>query len=627
MKKFFKNVLSIFLVFTMVCGSVTVYGAEADSRTEVFLTGDLEFEGDEVLDISDEEVYSSDSYEGQLSPYWSQFATDYYYNRLSAEDKQWWDQMEDICSALLEGTGDARYATTTSGSSYYVTDYAYTSNLTEEKADAFLKMFKYSNPQYYFLQNGYVFNTIIGRIAFKVYPEFAYGDKRASYTQQFKSSIDNCIAKIDMSLLPEQKERVVHDIVLGLADYKSDTYDQSAYSTFCRGVTVCSGYTQAFSMLGRAAGLDVIPVSGYGNGGRHAWNMINMHGIWYLVDATWDDNNSYYRYYNKTSNDGKHVADAFLNEYVPTAPYSSTDSYWSYVPGYFTTDDITYFSIDGTANYFAWGIDCGVTAPTAIPAATVRDNVCYIVAGSDAYPKMKTFVIRLYDILLDRDPDATGLANWANNLLSGAVTSASAVHGIVTSPEYTNKGLSTEAVVEEMYLSMLGRASDSVGKETWVSCLNSGMTVSSIVNGFSGSQEFAGICANYGMLPGSITITEIRDLNPNVTKFVSRCYTEALGRSADMDGLNNWCGALINKVVTPKQVAEQFVNSQEVQMRNLSNAEYVEMLYKFCMGRPADEAGKAYWVDVLNLDFPRWYVLNEFVNSQEFAIIVASFGL
>ncbi len=622
MKKFFKSVLSLMLAFAMVCGSVTVYGAQVDLSAEFQPTGGVEFIEDELTEEPAVELQYDEDYQA-LSAYWTQFETDYYYNQLDADEKAWWDGMESVCASYLEGTATA--SLTSSG--YYVTDYVVLNNWEKEKMRKCYKLFKYSHPEFYFLDNGVSFYSGSGRVAFMVIDAFAEGSTRASCTQQFKSSVDACIAKIDMSLLPEQRERIVHDIVLGLADYEYNDYDQSAWSTFCMGITVCSGYTQAFSMLGRAAGLDVIPVTGDA-GGSHAWNMINLHGIWYVVDTTWDDGSDYYRYYNKSYDYMyKHSPDSNIAAYVPATNYCSTDSYWDYIPGYFTRDDITYFSIDGRSNYLAWAIDVGVTAAPAIPEATIRDNTCYIVAGSDAYARIKTFMIRLYEIHLNRDPDVVGLNSWANSLATGKSSSASAIHGIVTSEEYRLKGYNSDMIVEQMYASMLGRASDADGKANWMSCLNSGMTVTSIVNGFSGSQEFANVCAAYGMQPGSVAITEARDLNPSVTKFVYRCYTEALGRGADTEGLNVWCGALVGGGTTPKQVAEQFVLSDEVKLRNLTNSQFVEMLYRFCMGRNADASGLSYWVGLLDQGYVREYVLNEFVTSNEFAMIVASFGL
>lgn len=59
-----------------------------------------------------------------------------------------------------------------------------------------------------------------------------------------------------------------------------------------------------------------------------------------------------------------------------------------------------------------------------------------------------------------------------------------------------------------------------------------------------------------------------------------------------MTGRASW----LAKTKTPKQVASGFVFSQEMANRNLSNQEYVTMLYRTMMDREPDEAGLNDWV-------------------------------
>jgi len=52
-----------------------------------------------------------------------------------------------------------------------------------------------------------------------------------------------------------------------------------------RGYGVCDGYSRAYMMMCKAAGIPVGRVTNY----NHAWNAIKLDGQWYYVDATWDD--------------------------------------------------------------------------------------------------------------------------------------------------------------------------------------------------------------------------------------------------------------------------------------------------------------------------------------------------
>ena len=84
----------------------------------------------------------------------------------------------------------------------------------------------------------------------------------------------------------------------------------------------------------------------------------------------------------------------------------------------------------------------------------------------------------------------------------------------------------------------------------------------------------------------------------------------------------------IEKQYTPKQVAQYFVNSEEFTLKNLSNKEYVKVLYRTFFGREADEEGLNLWTAVLDANaMTKENVLNNFSDSQEFAIILSGFGL
>ena len=57
---------------------------------------------------------------------------------------------------------------------------------------------------------------------------------------------------------------------------------------------VCQSYAIAFYMMATAAGVQCEYVTGYatnsvGSTGRHAWNRVQIDGVWYYIDCTWDD--------------------------------------------------------------------------------------------------------------------------------------------------------------------------------------------------------------------------------------------------------------------------------------------------------------------------------------------------
>jgi len=240
---------------------------------------------------------------------------------------------------------------------------------------------------------------------------------------------------------------------------------------------------------------------------------------------------------------------------------------------------------------------------------------------------VEAFVNRLYKIILGRDAESAGLADWTNRLTSGTATSAEIVYGIANSQEFANRGLSNEEIVETMYQAMLGRASDEGGKANWINCLNSGMTVTGIINGFSGSQEFANICAEYGIQAGAIITCEARDRNNGLTLFVSRMYTKALNRPYDIAGLNDWTNRYLTGEAKVSDIAFGFIFSPEFVGKGLSDSDYVDTLYRTFFNREPDEGGKADWMNKLADGMAREDVLNGFVGSQECINLVATFGI
>ena len=250
-----------------------------------------------------------------------------------------------------------------------------------------------------------------------------------------------------------------------------------------------------------------------------------------------------------------------------------------------------------------------------------------ITQNRDRNYQITDYVSRCYRQLLGRDGDVAGLNYWTGELISGSKQGASIVEGFVKSDEYYNRHLSNSASVELLYQSMLGRASDKSGKEYWLSFLDSGASLSYVVAGFARSVEFGRICSSYGIQPGTVKLTESRDQNIRVTQFVQRNYVYALNRRGEPSGLNYWTDILLSKSQTPRQVCYGFVFSKECINKNLSNRDFVYMLYRLYLGREPEKAGLDYWLNILNRGGTRQSVANGFADSVEFQGIVRSFGL
>ena len=227
------------------------------------------------------------------------------------------------------------------------------------------------------------------------------------------------------------------------------------------------------------------------------------------------------------------------------------------------------------------------------------------------------FVTRMYNVVLGRNPDATGLKNWTTKLTEHTATASDIIYGFFCSDEYKGKKKSNEEIVTDCYNAMLDRDPDAAGKENWVKRLNVGMTTMAVCKGFVGSNEFKGLCSSYGIDPGTISLSYARDENYERTYFVYRLYANCLGRTPDITGLENWCKNLKNGT-TGTQIAKGFIFSDEYKGKNVSNEEFVTMLYNTILGRTPDSSGLSSWTNQLNIGKSREYVTNGFLFSSEF---------
>lgn len=258
---------------------------------------------------------------------------------------------------------------------------------------------------------------------------------------------------------------------------------------------------------------------------------------------------------------------------------------------------------------------------------------------------IRSFVTRMYEVCLDREPDADGLNDWSNRLATGQAQGADIAFGFIFSDEFKNLNLCNEHYVDSMNASFFGRDADAAGKADWVGQLNSGATRGHVMTGFVNSQEFANLCANYGITQGAgdwnandISVNGTcsicgnggnggnHEVTPEIRAFAERLYTCCLDRTADENGLNDWANALANGA-TGSEVAAGFVFSQEYKNKDASDTQYVLMLYKTMLGREADTAGVTDWVLQLRNGASREAVYNGFIGSAEFANLCQNAGI
>ena len=148
-----------------------------------------------------------------------------------------------------------------------------------------------------------------------------------------------------------------------------------------------------------------------------------------------------------------------------------------------------------------------------------------------------------------------------------------------------------------------------------------------VLAGFVNSAEFSNLCEDFGILRGYMH-PDGTAANAGIAQFVSRLYTEALQRDGEATGINDWTMKIATKQTTAEYVATTgFFNSPEFQQKQLTDSEFLDILYATFFGREADETGKNEWLAKLAKGTSRDQVIRGFSKSQEFANLLASFGL
>ena len=114
----------------------------------------------------------------------------------------------------------------------------------------------------------------------------------AEQEAKLTEAVAAAMAKLQLNGLSEAKKITkIHDYICNNVDYEYNSKEEqiyTAYGALCTGKAVCQGYAVLFYRLCKEAGLSVRIISGTGNGGPHAWNIVRIGSKYYNMDCTWD---------------------------------------------------------------------------------------------------------------------------------------------------------------------------------------------------------------------------------------------------------------------------------------------------------------------------------------------------
>lgn len=132
-------------------------------------------------------------------------------------------------------------------------------------------------------------------IDYQYTPEEAAEKRKQDAEEQ--AAVDSAIAScVTDGMSDYEIAKALHDYLALNCEYDMRYYSggmpsisYTAYGALVNRMAVCQGYALAYQELLAQCGIESEYVSGWGNGGRHGWNIIQIDGEWYHVDVTWDD--------------------------------------------------------------------------------------------------------------------------------------------------------------------------------------------------------------------------------------------------------------------------------------------------------------------------------------------------
>lgn len=122
-----------------------------------------------------------------------------------------------------------------------------------------------------------------GKITIKI--KKVYDEEQIEYVKKYINDFIN--TNINDTMTNIDKIKVFHDYIINntVYDEETDKDDYNAYELITTGKSICGGYSDIMSIY-----LNTLEIQNYKITSKdHVWNLVNLDGVWYHLDVTWDD--------------------------------------------------------------------------------------------------------------------------------------------------------------------------------------------------------------------------------------------------------------------------------------------------------------------------------------------------
>ena len=275
----------------------------------------------------------------------------YFYNQLEEYSKTIYRAFESNKENMKTGTYKIEF-----GNSF--SDLLDTANGQEQLGSYYqsaIEAYTYDNPEIFYLSPNKMYlniETTTTRTG-NTYNVYINSGNQSNYLiDEFssKSQVDTAISAIE-----EVKNRIfsnrtgntyedikmVHDYLVDNLEYDTSISRDNIYNVYgalVNRVAVCEGYARSFKYIMDEMQIPCVLVIGKGRNSQgqienHAWNYVQLNGVWYAVDTTWDDpviigggtasRESRYKYFLKGSN-------VFSTDHIPSGQFTEGGKTFNY---------------------------------------------------------------------------------------------------------------------------------------------------------------------------------------------------------------------------------------------------------------------------------------------------------
>lgn len=159
-------------------------------------------------------------------------------------------------------------------------------NLTDEEAHMALIQVLNENPSFFHISYVANYSRNSSDKIINIYLKRVFSEEERPTIER---EITTALSHVDSSMTDFQKALVLHDYLVQNVSFQKDANDRifDIYGTLVNHIAVCNGYATTYKVLMDRLSIPCRYI--YGDSGAHAWNQIQIDGVWYNVDCSWDD--------------------------------------------------------------------------------------------------------------------------------------------------------------------------------------------------------------------------------------------------------------------------------------------------------------------------------------------------